>query len=188
MNKILADKLIILDRDGVINLNDSYYVTSADDFQFQPMCLRAIAQLYQAGFKITIATNQAGIDRGVLTHADLASIHAKMLRDIRLAGGDIERILYADKYDDNHPWRKPNAGMLLEIMAEYGVSNKGKVLFIGDSMGDLQAAVKAGCKPILVRTGKGAETEAQLSTELRDKTQIFDNLYDCSQWLIGALK
>lgn len=183
-------KLIILDRDGVINSNEAYYTTHPDEFHFLPGSVEAIVDLYNAGYKITIATNQAGIDRGYLTHADLASIHAKMLRLVRHAGGDIDRILYADKYDDNHPWRKPNPGMPLEIMAGYDVYNKANIAFIGDSIRDLQAGLAAGCQPVLVRTGSGKQSEADLATtemrELAEKVIIVDDLYAYSQLLISG--
>lgn len=180
----MQTKLVIVDRDGVINSDEAYYTTQPEDFHFIAGSIEAIVAFHQAGYQIAVATNQAGIDRGFLSHADLASIHAKMLKLVRQAGGDIDRILYADKYDDHHPWRKPNPGMPLEIMAEYGVYNKGNIPFIGDSITDIQAALKAGCQPVLVRTGKGTDTEANLPPELTEKVMIFDDLLACSQALI----
>ncbi len=182
----MTNKLVIIDRDGVINQETDYYITCADDFHFQPGAVEGLVRLHQHGFTIAIATNQAGIDRGYLSHATLAGIHAKMCLAIRQAGGAIDRILYAARYDDNHPWRKPNPGMLHEIMAEYGVSNQGSTPFIGDSMSDLQAALQAGCKPLLVRTGKGAKTESEMPTALKQQTTIFADLNEASKQLTGT--
>ncbi len=125
-------KLIILDRDGVINRDLGTYVTCPEEFEFIEGAITAIARLKQAGYLIAVATNQAGIERGYYSHEMLAAIHSKMLHDIRAGGGDIDRILYCPSYDDNHPWRKPNAGMLTELLNSFNIDAH-ETVFIGDS-------------------------------------------------------
>lgn len=104
----MTTKLIILDRDGVINRDLGTYVTRPDEFEFLDGGIDAIAQLKCAGYTLAIATNQAGIARGRYNHEILAAIHAKMLGKIRAGGGDIDLIVYCPSYDNAHPWRKPN--------------------------------------------------------------------------------
>ncbi len=169
-------KLIILDRDGVINKDlIGQYVDCADKFEFIDGSVLAIAKLKKAGFKIAIATNQAGIAKGIYTHEDLAKIHNKMLKILRQNQADIDRIIYCDSKDDNHPWKKPNAGMLLEILKEYP-NYKKPVYFIGDMVRDNQAAIAANCKPILLRTGNGKKQQFEIPKEMESKIEIFDDL------------
>jgi D-glycero-D-manno-heptose 1,7-bisphosphate phosphatase len=155
-----APRLLILDRDGVINADSSEFIKTPDEFVPLPGSLGAIAALNAAGYTIVIATNQSGLARGLFDDDDLDAIHAKL--DVLLAdqGGAIDAVfLCPHGPDDGCSCRKPLPGMLLQIAEHYGVSLDG-VIAVGDSARDLEAARAAGATPVLVRTGNGADTEA----------------------------
>ncbi len=161
-------KLVVLDRDGVINRDSDAYVKSADEWQPLPGSIDAIARLCEAGFTVTVASNQSGLARGLFDYAALASMHRKLRRLVNGAGGRIDRIVICPHGpDDGCDCRKPKAGLLQQLARQYDRSLAG-VPVIGDSLRDLEAAVAVGALPILVRTGKGANTESGLPGLLRD--------------------
>jgi len=154
-------KLIILDRDGVINQDSDDYIKSVDEFIPLPGSLEAIARLNQAGYRVAVATNQSGIARGYYDIATLNAMHDKLRRLLNQLGGHIEMIAFCPHGpDDGCDCRKPKTGMYLEIAHRFEVSLE-DVPVIGDSLRDLQAAQAVRAKPILVRTGKGERTLAK---------------------------
>lgn len=180
-------KLIILDRDGVINKDLGTYVTKPDEFVFIDGALEAIARLKQAGYTIAIATNQAGIERGLYSHEALAAIHAKMLAAIRAGGGDIDRIVYCPSYDNQHPWRKPNAGMLTELLSGFAVAPQDAV-FIGDAPRDMQAGFVADCHLMIVANASGDADYRALPNTLRQRVLFADDLSNAATYLLGEEK
>lgn len=149
-------KAVFLDRDGVINKypGDRLYVTSLKKFRFLPRVKQAIALLTKAGFKIFVASNQAGVGRGIYSQRTLDLITAQMLKEIKKTGGLIQEIYYCThKKNAGCSCRKPKPGLLKKAAREFGFSLKG-VCFIGDTMRDVFTAHAAGCKSILVLTGK----------------------------------
>ena len=151
-------KLIILDRDGVINRDSDHYIKSPDEWEPIPGSLSAVARLNQAGFRVVVATNQSGIGRGLFDMAMLNAIHARMHRALAQVGGRIDAVFYCPHAaNSNCACRKPRAGMFLEIAERFETSLHG-VPAVGDSLRDLQAAVAVGATPVLVRTGKGEAT------------------------------
>jgi len=151
-------KLIILDRDGVINHDSDAYIKSVDEFIPLPGSLEAIARLNQAGYRVAIATNQSGIARGFYDIATLNAMHDKLRRLLDQHGGHVELIAFCPHGpDDRCDCRKPKPGMYLEIARCLETSLQG-VPVVGDSLRDLQAAQAVGARPILVRTGKGERT------------------------------
>ncbi len=153
-------KLIILDRDGVINYDSDQFIKSPDEWKPLPGSLEAIARLVQADYRVVVATNQSGIGRGLFDMATLNAIHDKMHKAVAHAGGRIDAIFFcphAAASDCN--CRKPRAGMLEEIAARYNVDMKG-VPAVGDSLRDLECATQLGALPILVLSGKGMKTQA----------------------------
>ncbi|MBI2318054.1 MAG: D-glycero-beta-D-manno-heptose 1,7-bisphosphate 7-phosphatase [Betaproteobacteria bacterium] len=167
-------KLVILDRDGVINYDSDEYIRGPEDWRAIPGSLEAIARLSQAGFGVVVATNQSGLARGLLDMAALNAIHAKMYRAVGQVGGRIEAIFYCpDLPDSNSPCRKPNPGMYRAIAERFNVPLE-RVPAVGDSRHDLQAAEAVGAQPILVMTGKGAKTRAE--GNLPASTLIFADL------------
>ena len=153
-----GSRLIILDRDGVINKDSDLYIKSPEEWLPIPGSLEAIARLNQWGYRVVVCTNQSGIGRGLFGMDTLNSIHDKMVKAVAHAGGSIDAIFYCPHTNaDNCDCRKPKAGMLREIGTRFNVDLAG-VPVVGDSLRDLQAALAVGAKPILVLTGKGQKT------------------------------
>jgi D-glycero-D-manno-heptose 1,7-bisphosphate phosphatase len=154
-------KLIILDRDGVINHDSDDYIKTVEEFIPLPGSLEAIARLNQAGYRVAVATNQSGISRGYYDLATLDAMHDKLRRLLANLGGKIDMIAYCPHGpDDNCDCRKPRPGMYLDIARRMEVSLD-NIPVIGDSLRDLQAAQEVNARPILVRTGKGERTIAR---------------------------
>ena len=153
-----AIKLIVLDRDGVINHDSDQFIKSPEEWRPIPGSLEAIARLNHAGYRVAVATNQSGVSRGLFDMATLNTIHEKMHRALGLVGGRIDALFYCPHSADSQcECRKPKSGMLREIGARFGV-DLANVPCIGDSLRDLAAAADVGGKPILVLTGKGEQT------------------------------
>jgi D-glycero-D-manno-heptose 1,7-bisphosphate phosphatase len=167
-------RLILLDRDGVINRESDAFVKSAEEFIPLPGAFDAIATLSRSGFLIAVCTNQSGVGRGLLSETDLSGIHAKLEQGIVDAGGALHGIQYCPHLpDDGCDCRKPKPGMLLTLMRELKI-DPDQTVFVGDSLRDLQAGRSAGTRAVLVRTGNGSRTEAEAS-EAGFK-EVFDDL------------
>lgn len=167
-------KLIILDRDGVINEDSDDYIKSPEEFIPLPGSLEAIARLHRAGYAIAVATNQSGIARGYFDIQTLNLMHEKFYQLLVAHGGEIDGIFYCPHGpDDVCGCRKPKPGLLLDIKARFNTVMQ-DVPVVGDSLRDLQAARAVGAKPILVRTGKGQRTIAK--AEGLDGVPIYDDL------------
>jgi D-glycero-D-manno-heptose 1,7-bisphosphate phosphatase len=176
-------KLVILDRDGVINRDSDNYIKNVDEFQFLEGSVEAIAKLYKQGFSVVIATNQSGLARGLFQLEDLEDMHAKLTSAVIAAGGEIAGIFYCPHGpDDNCNCRKPLPGLIDAIEAELGISAKGWPI-VGDSLRDLQAGLAKGCDPLLVKTGKGVRTLPKLDS-LNTGVQVFEDLAEASDHII----
>ena len=174
-------KLVILDRDGVINHDSEAYIKSPDEWRPIAGSLEAIAKLTQAGFRVVVATNQSGIGRGLFEMATLNAIHDKMHRVVGQAGGRIDAVFYCPhKQEDNCNCRKPKPGLLEEIGRRFNTGLEG-VPCIGDAARDLEAATAVGAQPILVLTGKGKKTERGA---LPAGTLVFPNLAEAVKSLV----
>jgi D-glycero-D-manno-heptose 1,7-bisphosphate phosphatase len=167
-------KLIILDRDGVINYDSAQFIKSPEEWRPIEGSLDAIARLNQAGYRVVVATNQSGVGRGLFDMDTLNAIHEKMIKAVTQAGGRIEGIFYCPHAADSTcNCRKPRPGMLEEISRRFNVDLRGQPT-VGDSLRDIQAGLAVGCVPYLVRTGKGEKTAS--SPDLPEGTAIFPNL------------
>jgi len=167
-------KLVILDRDGVINHDSDRFIKSPEEWRPIPGSLEAIARLTQWGYRVVVATNQSGIGRGLFDMDALNAIHDKMAKAVALTGGRIDSIFFCPHAADaNCQCRKPLPGLLHEIARRYHADLTG-VPAVGDSLRDLQAALAVGAQPILVLTGKGKKTQAD--PELPPQTQVFPDL------------
>ncbi|WP_459617071.1 D-glycero-beta-D-manno-heptose 1,7-bisphosphate 7-phosphatase [Bordetella sp. 2513F-2] len=176
-------KLIILDRDGVINQDSEAFVKSPDEWIALPGSLQAIARLTQAGWTAVIASNQSGLARGLFDMATLDAIHAKLRRELAQVGGNIDAIFFCPHGpDDGCSCRKPLPGMYLDIARRYEISLAG-VPSVGDSLRDLQAAAAAGCSPWLVLSGNGAR--ARDKGGLPAGTRIADDLAAVADLLLA---
>jgi len=154
----MGDSIIILDRDGVINIDSADYIKSAEEWMPIPGSILAIARLFQAGFKIYVATNQAGLARQKFSQKDLDAMHRKLIRLVSDAGGRIEQIFYCPHHPEaDCACRKPRPG-LIEQIRQYHSSPIATISFVGDSVKDIEAAINGNCQPVLVLTGNGQAT------------------------------
>jgi D-glycero-D-manno-heptose 1,7-bisphosphate phosphatase len=167
-------KLVILDRDGVINHDSAAFIKNPDEWTPIAGSLDAIALLNQAGFQVVLATNQSGIGRGLLDISALCAIHDKMHRALALAGARVEAVFYCPHAQDaGCNCRKPRPGMFEDIAHRFNLDLT-DVPCVGDALRDLQAADAVGAQPILVLTGKGKQTRA--AGGLPARTQIHADL------------
>ncbi len=167
-------KLIILDRDGVINQDSDAFIKSPDEWIPIPGSLEAIAHLTKAGYSVVVATNQSGLGRKLFDITTLNAIHQKMQASVKALGGSIPAVMFCPHLPtDDCDCRKPKAGMFLTIGKRFDVDLAG-IPAVGDSLRDLQAGFLAGCKPYLVLTGKGKQTIEKGG--LPPETVIFDDL------------
>ena len=177
-------KLVILDRDGVINHDSDEYIKSPDEWIPIPESAQAIARLNHAGYTVVVATNQSGIARGYFDISTLNAMHDKLHSVINDAGGQIDGIFYCPHApDDNCNCRKPLPGLLQQIEERFSLSVK-DVPFIGDSISDIECARAVHAQPLLVRTGKGKKTEQKL--DVSDNIPVFDNLSDAVNYLLDS--
>ncbi|MEQ8408735.1 MAG: D-glycero-beta-D-manno-heptose 1,7-bisphosphate 7-phosphatase [Gammaproteobacteria bacterium] len=180
------DKIVVLDRDGVINQDSPDYIKSADEWLPIPRSIEAIAQLHQAGFLVAVATNQSGLARDYFDAFTLAQIHQKLAMTVEAAGGLVSGIFYCPHGpDDGCTCRKPGVGLLQQIEAELRVSLPGHC-FIGDSLRDLQCARDYAMQPVLVLSGNGIKTREQLAENRLGDTPVFADLLDAVQQHILA--
>lgn len=176
-------KLVILDRDGVINEDSDDYIRSPAEWRPIPGSLEAIARLTQAGWRVYVASNQSGIGRGLFDLDALFAIHDRMQRACAELGGRIDGIEYAPDHPDHATeMRKPAPGMLKDLARRLQV-NLADVHFVGDKIEDVQAARAAGARPVLVRTGKGTRTEKAHKPE---GVPIYDDLAAFVTTLLAA--
>jgi D-glycero-D-manno-heptose 1,7-bisphosphate phosphatase len=157
---------VFLDRDGVINENlEGTYVRDWASFRFLPGAIDAIARLNRSGLPVVVVTNQAGIGRGVMTEAALDAIHARMRTALASGGAFVDAVRYCPHTpDDGCDCRKPRPGMLRRAAAELDL-DLARSVFVGDHLTDAQAAAAAGCRPLLVCTGRGANLADAIRTD-----------------------
>ena len=167
-------KLIILDRDGVLNREREDYIKSPDEWEPIDGSMEAVSRLNAAGYRVVIATNQAVVGKNIIDMEMLNSIHQKMHNHLGRYGGWVDAIFFCpDAPGSNSEHRKPRPGMLLEI-SERCETPLDDVAAVGDKLSDVQAAVSAGARPVLVRTGYGQRTED--SGELPAGVPVYDDL------------
>jgi D-glycero-D-manno-heptose 1,7-bisphosphate phosphatase len=167
-------KLVILDRDGVINQDSDDYIKSPEELTPIPGSLEAIARLHREGYKVVIATNQSGVARGLFTLDTLARIHNKLLEHVRDKGGEIDAIFFCPHGpDDGCRCRKPLPGLYEEIADRLKMNLK-DVWTVGDTERDITAAAAVGAKAALVRTGKGQRTLKKHKS--LDAIPVYDDL------------
>ena len=184
----MNQKLIILDRDGVINYDSDDYIKSPEEWIPLPGSIHAIATLTQAGYNIAIATNQSGLARKYFTPETLTAMHEKMINLITNAGGKIHHIAYCPHGPtDQCNCRKPKPGLVQQISQTLNISINKETHFIGDSISDLNAAINSGCTPVLVKTGKGLKSFVKLkqpeNSHLKD-IAVYNSLSDFVNTLV----
>jgi D-glycero-D-manno-heptose 1,7-bisphosphate phosphatase len=176
-------KLVILDRDGVINVDSDQFIKTPEEWKAIPGSLDAIARLNHAGYRVVVASNQSGIGRGLFDMAALNAINEKMYKALAQAGGRIDALFYCPHpAEGNCTCRKPKPGMFEDIARRFNISLAG-VASIGDSLRDVQAASAAGAQPVLVLTGKGVKTQA--AGGLPDRTKVYQDLAEAVRAIIA---
>jgi D-glycero-D-manno-heptose 1,7-bisphosphate phosphatase len=180
----LGSKCVVgLDRDGVINEDLGTYCFRPDDFKPIAGSLEAMAELRSKGYKIAIITDQGGIAKGLFTQEDVDKVHDRMMQMLIDAGCiTINALYYSASSQKDDIYAKPNTGMFKRCEKEHPDIKFKEGFYVGDRIKDLKAAVNAGAKPVLVRTGYGLETEKELEKftyrELKKRTIVFDTLAD----------
>tara|TARA_B100000902_G_scaffold259006_1_gene245223 strand:+ start:2282 stop:2839 length:558 start_codon:yes stop_codon:yes gene_type:complete len=176
--------IVILDRDGVINVDLMTYVTRPEDFEPIKGSLEAIAHLNRSGYKIAIATNQACIEKEIITDEELSAVHDHMIDLLKEVGGKIEYIAYCPHAPESLcKCRKPETGLLKEIEMKLGIDLKGKY-FIGDKESDVLAGRNHGCTPILIKTGGYGEKVFRSKNSPPDE-HCFNNLLEAAEFITG---
>lgn len=169
-----ARKLVILDRDGVINADSDQFIKSTDEWVPLPGSLEAIGRLNQASYRVVVATNQSGVGRGLFDMATLGAMHTKMSKLAVAAGGRIDAVFFCPHTAQDHcECRKPQPGMLKMIAERFEIAPADTPV-VGDSLRDLQAGAALGFRTHLVRSGKGEKTLA--AGGLPEGTTIHDDL------------
>jgi D-glycero-D-manno-heptose 1,7-bisphosphate phosphatase len=177
--------LVMMDRDGVINEDSGDFIKSVGEWRPIDGSLEAIAALHRAGWRVAVVTNQSGIGRGLYDAQTLAAIHEHMRERVRAAGGELAGVYYCPHLpEDGCDCRKPRPGMFRALERELGVSVVGAP-YIGDRLSDVEAAEAVGARPMLVRTGTGAATEAQLRGRA---VPVFDDLAAAARSLLGETR
>lgn len=174
-------KLIILDRDGVINEDSDEFIKSPEEWIPIEGSLNAISRLYRNGYRVVVISNQSGVARGLFDIDGLNRIHVKMIQAVQEKGGQIDSILFCPHGpDDGCDCRKPGTAMFEELADRLQVKLNG-VIAVGDSERDLVAARAVDAQPVLVRTGKGERTLANADPVNLENVPVYDNLEDAVQ-------
>ncbi|MFO1266838.1 MAG: D-glycero-beta-D-manno-heptose 1,7-bisphosphate 7-phosphatase [Rubrivivax sp.] len=162
-------KLVILGRDGILNKYREDHVKSAAEWLPIPGALEAVARLNHAGWHVVVATNQAGIGRGLIDMASVNAIHTHMNQMLLAQGGRLDAVFFCPHTpEDGCACRKPLPGMMRDIGQRYGV-DLAHVPMVADTLRDLQAAEAAGCEPHLVRSGRAADLAPEQVQQMLDK-------------------
>ena len=183
----MAGRLVILDRDGVINHDSPEFIKSPAEWRPIEGSIEAIGRLSAAGFAVAVASNQSGVARKLLDRPTLEAIHGKLREAVRDVGGDLGRIVFCPHHpDDGCDCRKPKPGLLQRLGRSYGVSLI-NVPVIGDSLRDIDAALAVGARPLLVLTGNGSATREELEKQGR-AVETCKDLADAADRLIAELR
>lgn len=178
-------QLVLLDRDGVLNIDRADFVKSPDELILIPGAAAAVARLNRAGIKAVVVSNQSAVGRGIIDEAMLARIHEMLAAELAATGAALDAVIVCtDAPEKATERRKPGAGMLRDAIEKFR-ADPAQTVVIGDALRDLEAAAKIGCRRILVRTGKGAATErAGIPAHLRP-VAVYDDLARAVEALLG---
>jgi D-glycero-D-manno-heptose 1,7-bisphosphate phosphatase len=181
-------KLVILGRDGILNVFRDDHVKAPEEWVPIDGALEAVARLNQAGWHAVVATNQAGIGRGLVDMGSLNAIHQRMMQLLAAVGGRIDAVFICPHTpEDQCACRKPLPGLMRQIAERYGVDDLTKVPMVCDTVRDLHAAQAAGCEPHVVRTGRAAaltDAEVLRATDGVERVQVHASLAALADWLL----
>jgi D-glycero-D-manno-heptose 1,7-bisphosphate phosphatase len=174
----MPEAAVFLDRDGVINKDRPDYVRSWEEFEFLPGVLEALRVLAAGPHQVVVVSNQSGIGRGLVSRETVDEIHARMTEAVRRSGGRIDAVYYCPhRPDEDCPCRKPRPGLILKAARELDIDLAGSWL-VGDDLRDLESAVAAGVRPVLVRTGHGRDLPETALAGLPGPVDVFDGLLE----------
>ena len=185
----MLEKVVFLDRDGVINQDSPDYIKGWSEFDFISGSVEAICDLTRSGFAIIIITNQSAIPRQLISPQELEDVHSRMKSAIEAKGGQIKDIFICPHLpSDGCDCRKPSPGLIYQAQRKYNINLAASVM-IGDSPKDIECALNAGCgHSILVRTGNGNDAEHLLAEAGISADYVAEDLYDASRWIIRKEK
>jgi D-glycero-D-manno-heptose 1,7-bisphosphate phosphatase len=179
-------RAVFLDRDGVINEHRADHVKSWADFRFLPGSAEAIGRLSRADHRVFVVTNQAIVNRGMVSHQVVDDINQRMLDELARRGGRVEGVAYCPhRPDEGCACRKPRPGLLLKLAHEFDLDLKAAVL-IGDTLADIEAGLSAGCQTMLVLTGRGREQQTRAAATGVDGFLVADDLSAAADYLLNA--
>ncbi len=183
----MQQRVVFLDRDGVINRDSVDYIKTWEEFEFLPGSIEAIKLLNSNGFTTIIITNQSAINRKMISKEGLEHIHALMKKEIKSGGGDIKDIFYCPHIpEDGCDCRKPEPGLILQAQKKYRIDLLDSVM-VGDSAKDIECARRAGCRlGVLVKSDNFLNAEKILSEKKIFPDYIASNLYDAAIWILKA--
>lgn len=179
LTRINQQWTLFLDRDGVINEEkDNSYVFHYGEFRFYEQVKEAL-RIFAALFgRIVVVTNQRGVGKGLMTAEELAIIHDKMIAEIVLAGGRIDKVYYADSLDDNHPHRKPNTGMAMAARADFPEIDFHRAVMVGNNLSDMEFGRNAGMHTVYLQTTRPDQPLPHPAIDL-----AFSSLYEFAKHL-----
>jgi D-glycero-D-manno-heptose 1,7-bisphosphate phosphatase len=176
---------IFLDRDGVINRNRNDHVKALAEFEFLPGTLDALRRLARLEWPVVVISNQAIVGRGVVSRQTIDQINTHMVNTVRSVGGRIDRVFYCPHSPEEHCCcRKPQPGLLLQAADEMKLDLAGS-FFVGDAESDVMAAKAVGCRPVLVKTGRGAGEREILRQAQVMGYYLAEDLTDAVNWILG---
>jgi len=185
----IPQKVVFLDRDGVINRDSPDYIKSWAEFEFLPGSLEAIKQLTLNGFDAIVITNQSVINRKMIAREDLDYIHTMMKTTVKSRGGEIKDIFFCPHTpEDGCDCRKPNPGLIYKAQRTYRI-DIATTAMVGDSTKDIECARNAGCRhAVLVKTGNGVKAEKALTEKKIYPDHVARDLLGAANWIITQHK
>lgn len=183
----MLEKIVFLDRDGVINRDSPDYIKSWSEFEFLPGSIEAIRRLTDNGFTTIIITNQSVINRNMVTKAGLDYIHTMMKTAIKSHGGEIKDIFFCPHTpDDGCDCRKPKPGLIYQAQKKYGLDLSASCM-VGDNAKDIECARNAGCRyAVLVKTGNISHAEKILAEKKIFPDLVAQDLFEAVNWIIES--
>lgn len=179
-------RAVFLDRDGTVNI-EKEYLYRVEDFEFIPGAVDAIRLLNQAGYFVVVVSNQSGVARGFYTEEDVETLHRQIAGMLADSGARVDAWYYCPHHPSGKGsyslpcnCRKPLPGMLVEAAQRFDIDLAASVM-VGDKRIDVEAAMAAGCRPILVRTGYGTAEQSLIPAGV----EVHDDLLSAAAALTG---
>jgi len=175
---------VFVDRDGVINEHRADYVKSWGEFVFLPGVFAALRCLAQSSLAVVVVSNQSAVGRGLVSRSELETIHRRMVQEIEREGGRVDDVLYCPhRPGEGCDCRKPRPGLLRRAAARLGL-DLSRSFLVGDAQSDVEAALDAGCRPLLVLTGLGKEQLDRMPPRVLAQCHVADDLGAAINWIL----